>query len=163
MLNYIFFDILHYFTLNKNHFFPLNFKIKLYYLSQKGAKVTNALKIRADFQSRRRHMQTWLVSLHNHIKITTKTYNNYHWFLSEIELNRSLTTTELRKPHPSRLIGGVQTWNRLVPYPCVVNKNSGGISQERGVSDAHQAPLNPGSNARKRSPHNFWLRKSVGI
>ena len=38
---------------------------------------------------------------------------------SEIKLNGSLTTTELKKPHPSRLVGGVQTWNGLVPHPHV--------------------------------------------
>ena len=47
-----------------------------------------------------------------------------------MELNGSLTTTGLKKPHPSRLVGGVQTWNGLVPCPCMVDKNLGRISQE---------------------------------
>ena len=74
--------------------------------------------------------QTWLASLHNHIKITTKVQNNQHSETSEIELNGSLTTTELKKPHPSRLVGGVQMLDGLVPHPCVVDKNLGGLSQE---------------------------------
>ena len=36
--------------------------------------------------------QTWLVSLHNHIKIAT---NNHYSGTSEIELNGSLTAMEL--------------------------------------------------------------------
>ena len=50
---------------------------------------------------------------------------------SEIELSGSLTIKELKKPHPSRLVGGVKVWNSLVPHPCVVDKNSGGISQKQ--------------------------------
>ena len=50
--------------------------------------------------------------------------------MAEIELNGSLTTSKLKKPHASRLVGGVQMWNWVVSYPCVVDKNSGGISQE---------------------------------
>ena len=48
---------------------------------------------REDFQSRWWHRLTWLVSLHNHIKITTKLENNHHSELAEIEVNGSLTTT----------------------------------------------------------------------
>ena len=59
---------------------------------------------------------------------------------SEIELSGSLTIKELKKPHPSRLVGGVKVWNSLVPHPCVVDKNSGGISQEQEVPAPHQAP-----------------------
>ena len=83
-----------------------------------------------DFWSRWQRRQTWLTSSHNHIKITTKIWNNYHSEPSEIVLNGSLTTTKFKKQHPSRLVGGVQRWNRLVPHPCVVDKNSGGISRE---------------------------------
>ena len=74
-------------------------------------------------------MAAWADVAHlfvQHIKII----EHHHSELSEIELNGILTTTELKKPHPSKLVGGVQTWNRLVPHPCVVDKNSGGISQE---------------------------------
>ena len=49
-------------------------------------------------------------------------------------------TMELKKPHPSRLVGMAETWNGLVPHPHVVDKNTGGISQERGVLDPHQGP-----------------------
>ena len=35
----------------------------------------------------------------------------------EIELNGSLTTMELKKPHLSRLVGGAQTWNGLALHP----------------------------------------------
>ena len=75
-----------------------------------------------DFQSRWRRRLTWLASSHNHIKITTKIENHHHSELSEIELNGSLTTRELKKPHPSRLAGGVETWNGLVPHPRVGEK-----------------------------------------
>ena len=34
--------------------------------------------------------------------------------MSEIELNGNLITTELKKPHPFRLVGGVETQNKLV-------------------------------------------------
>ena len=38
---------------------------------------------------------------------------NYHSELSEIELSGSLTTTELKKPHPSRC-KDAETWKGLV-------------------------------------------------
>ena len=40
---------------------------------------------------------------------------------------------ELKKPYPSRLVGGAQMWNGLVPHSRVVDKNLGGISWERVV------------------------------
>ena len=60
--------------------------------------------------------------------------------MSEIKLNGSLTTMELKKPHPSRLVGGAQVQNGLVFHPSVVDEISEGISQERGVPAPHQAP-----------------------
>ena len=60
--------------------------------------------------------------------------------MSEIELNGSLTTTELKKPHPSRLVGGVQKQKGLVSLPGVVDKNLGGPSWERVVPALHQDP-----------------------
>ena len=54
-----------------------------------------------DFQSRQRCRETRLTSSHNLIKITTKLENNHFPEPSEIELNGSLTTTELKKPHLS--------------------------------------------------------------
>ena len=59
--------------------------------------------------------------------------------MTEIELNGSLTTTELKKPHPSRLVGGTQMQNWLVQYPFVVNKNLGGIYRGAGVQAPHWA------------------------
>ena len=129
-----------------------------YWLHEKYSTEINSPKCRIDFQSRWR-----LASPHNHIKSTTKLYNNHHLEPSEIMLNRSLTTTELKKPHPSRLVGRVDTWNELVQHPHVVDKNLGGISWEQGVPAHHPAPPAQDSSARKISPHNFWLQKSAGI
>ena len=47
---------------------------------------------------------------------------------------------ELKNPHPSRLVGGAEMQNRLVPHPSEVDKNSEGISQERGVPGPYHAP-----------------------
>ena len=58
----------------------------------------------------------------------------------EIKLQVSLTATELKKPHISRLVGGVQMHSGLVPHPCVVDKNLEGLYQEWGVIAPHQAP-----------------------
>ena len=48
----------------------------------------------------------------------------------------------LKKPHPSRLVGVSDMWNGLVPHPCVVDKNLRGISQEE--SHPHVRPPSPG-------------------
>ena len=77
--------------------------------------------------------------LHN-IKITTKLYNNHHSKLSEIKLNGSPTTMELKKPHPSRPLGGAEMPKGLVPYPHLLDKNSGGISQEGVVPAQTRLP-----------------------
>ena len=95
------------------------------------------------FQSRWRQRQTWLASSHNYIKITTKIQNNHHSGHSEIELNRSLTTTELPKPHPSKLVGGTQTQNKLLSYPCVVDKNSEGYLRSK-QAQPHTRSRSPG-------------------
>ena len=87
-------------------------------------------KLKLDFQSRWQCRQTWLPSSHNHIKITTTIQNNHHSELSEIDLNGSLTTTELKKPPPSRLVGNADAQIGLVPHPHVLDKNLGGIPQE---------------------------------
>ena len=55
-------------------------------------------------------------------------------------MDGSLTTMELKKPHPSRLAGGVQTRKGLFPHPHVVDKNLEGVSEEQGVPAPHQAP-----------------------
>ena len=49
-------------------------------------------------------------------------------------------TMELKKPHPSRLVGGARMQNGLVPYPHVVDKHLGGVSWEWGAPAPHQAP-----------------------
>ena len=85
----------------------------------------------------------------------------HHSEPTEIELNGSLTTTELKKPHPFRLAGGVQTRNGLVPHPCVVDKNLGGISQERGVPAPHQA-LSPGSQWQEYKSPQLLAAKTRG-
>ena len=72
-------------------------------------------------------------------KLQLKYSNNHHSEPSEIWLNGSLTT-ELKKAHPSRLVEGVETWNRLVPHPRVVDKNLGVTSWEQGVLTPYQAP-----------------------
>ena len=56
--------------------------------------------------------------------------DNHHSEPSEIESNGNPTTTELKKLHPPRLVGGVKTQNRLVPHPLAVGKNLGGMSKE---------------------------------
>ena len=75
-------------------------------------------------------------------------------------MNASLTTTKLKKPHPSRLVGGAQTQNGLVLHLFLVDKNSGGISQEEGVLDPHQAPQLrvpvPGRQVHTTSGKNQW-------
>ena len=50
---------------------------------------------------------------------------------------------ELKKTHPSRLVGEAETQNGLVPHPSVVDKNLEGISQEHGVPAPHQANPQP--------------------
>ena len=60
--------------------------------------------------------------------------------MSEIKLKGSLTTTKLKKPHSSRLVGGEEKWKGLVPHPHVVDKNSRGIPWKRGVPAPYQVP-----------------------
>ena len=109
------------------------------------------------FWSRWQLRQTRLTSSHNHIKITTKLLNNHHSEPSEIEL----TTTELKKPHPSRLVEGEETRQGLVPHPHVVDKNLEGISSELGVPVLHQVPSQGFRCQEDKSP-NFWLQKLAG-
>ena len=95
--------------------------------------------------------------------ISTNLYNNHHSEPGEIELSGSLTTMKLKKPLPSRLVGGVETWNRLVPYPRVVDKNPGGISRVWGVQLHTKSCTAQASSAKKISPHDFWLQKPAEI
>ena len=75
-----------------------------------------------------------------HIKTTTQLQSNHHSHPPEIELNGSLTTAELKKPRPSRLVRGVEMWNTQVPHLHVLNKNLGAISWKRRVPATHQTP-----------------------
>ena len=109
-----------------------------------------------DFWSRWRHRQTWLTSSHHHIKIAN------HSEPSEIELNGSLTTTELKKPHPSRLVGGVQTENGLVSHPRVVDKSLGGISQDQGVLPHTRTP-SPGFQGQEDKSPQLLAAKTSGV
>ena len=78
-------------------------------------------------------------------------------------MNGSLTTAELKKPHPSRLVEGAEMRNGLVPHPNMVDKNFGrDISGVRSPSPT-PGPLAQSSSARKISLHNFWLQKPAGI
>ena len=67
-----------------------------------------------EFQSRWWFRQRWLAFSYNHIKITTKMWNNHHSEALGIKLDGSLTTKELKESHPSRLVGGAETWKGLV-------------------------------------------------
>ena len=66
-------------------------------------------------------------------------------------MNRSLTTTELKKPYPSRLIGGVQMQNKLVPH---------GLAP-RGVPEGKEKEQEIGNLFEKIVKENFlsWQRK----
>ena len=64
-----------------------------------------------------------------------------------------LTTTDLKK----KLIRGEETWDGLVPHLCVVDKNQEGYLRSEGLKP-HTSSRAQGSNARKVSPHNFWLQ-----
>ena len=70
-------------------------------------------------------------SLHNHIKITTKLYSNHHSEPSEIKLNGSHTTTELKKKHiETGRRGKGEEW--AGPHPCVVDKNQKEYLRNKG-------------------------------
>ena len=101
----------------------------------------------------------WLVSSHNHSNITGKLQNKYHSEPSEMELYGSPRTKELKKPHSSRWVGGmegVETKNGLVPNPCVVDIKQKDISGARDLSPTPDHPVQ-GSSDKKVSLHNFWL------
>ena len=66
------------------------------------------------FPSRWQRRQTRLASSHNHNKITSKIWNHHCSEWTEIKLNGSLATTELKKPHPPRLVGEAQVRKGLV-------------------------------------------------
>ena len=55
-------------------------------------------------------------------------------------MNGSLTTTELKKPHPPRMARGVETWNRPVLHPCMVDKNSKGYFRSEESHSRYPKP-----------------------
>ena len=60
---------------------------------------------------------------------------------------------ELKKPHPSRLVGGTETHNRLIPHTDVVDKNSGGISWSEESRTHIPEGEGPGFSLRGESPN----------
>ena len=70
---------------------------------------------------------------------------------------------ELKRPHPSGLVGGVEMQNGLVSQPRVVDTNLGGGHLRMGSPSHTPGPPAQGSSAKKISLHNFWLQKLVGI
>ena len=99
----------------------------------------------------------------HHIKITTKLQKNHHSEPSEIELNGSLTTMELQKPHPSTLVGGAQTRYSLVPHLCVVDKNFGGIYLGSKESQPHTRPPSPGFQCQVDKSLQLLAAKTCGV
>ena len=69
---------------------------------------------------------------------------------------------ELKKPHPSRLVGGVETWNGLFSHPHVVDEISGRMPPERGVLAPHQDP-SPGFQCQEDKFPQPLAAKLVGI
>ena len=88
-------------------------------------------------------------------------YINCHSEPSQIELNGSLTTIDLKKPHPSRLVGGAETQNKLVPHVHEVDKNLD-ISGTRSPSPSSGQSAQ-GTSVGKMTAPNFWLQKPAGI
>ena len=85
--------------------------------------------------------------------------------MSEIELNGSLTTTELKKPHPPRLVGGVQMQNS--PILTGHSPVCGGYKFGRDILGPRSPSPTPGpavqgSRGRKANPYNFWLQNPAG-
>ena len=84
-------------------------------------------------------------------------------------MNGSLTTTELKKPYPSRLVGGAQTWNGLVQHPRgqKFGRDTSRMRSPRSTPGfqclEYKSPQLPAqdSSARDISPH-FWLQKPAG-
>ena len=70
-----------------------------------------------------------------------------------MELNGSLTATELKKPHPSRLVGGAQMqkgWSHTHVWWIK-------------IQEGHLRSDIPGSSARKVSPHNCYCKNQWGL
>ena len=104
-----------------------------------------------------------VTSSHNHIKITTKIWNNHHSEPLEIKLNGSLTTIELKKPHPSKLVGGVQMQNGLVPHSHMVDTNLGGVSPDQGIPAPQQASQHRVPVPRRQVPTTSSCKNQQGL
>ena len=74
-----------------------------------------------------------------------------------------MTTTELKKPPPFRLVERAQMQNGLVPHPGVVDKNLVGITQKQGVPAPYQDPQPMVTVPGRLSTHNFWLQNTAGV
>ena len=63
---------------------------------------------------------------------------------------------ELKKPHPIRLVGRVETWKGLVPYSHAADKD---WEESLATEDPSPKPGLPAhsSSTRKIGPHDFWL------
>ena len=106
-------------------------------------------------------------------RITTNLKTNNTQNCQKIELYESMTTNDLKKPHSSRLVGGVEmrNWNREVRRGSVVRQRlQNGLSHifmwwikirrdTLGVSDPCSRPdyIAQGSSAGKIKLRNFWL------
>ena len=63
----------------------------------------------------------------------------------------------IKEETTSRLVGGMETKNGLVPHSHVVGKNPEGYLGSKGTQSHTRLLPVQGSSARKISPHNFWL------
>ena len=73
-----------------------------------------------------------LTSLDNHSKLQLDYRTNITQNCQKIELYASLTAKELKKPHSSRWVGGVEIWSGLAPHPRVMDKNRDGHLGSQG-------------------------------
>ena len=69
---------------------------------------------------------------------------------------------ELKKPHPSRLVGGVQTQTGLVSYPHVVDKNSEGHVRSEEFQPRTRPPSPRFQGQEDKSPE-LLAAKPTGI
>ena len=100
---------------------------------------------------------------------TSKLHVNYRTTITQnhpseppIKLNGSPTTMELKKPHPSRLVGGVEMqmdWSQT--HVWWIKIQEGWLGNEE--SQPHTRPPVQGSSARKIRSHTFWLQKPAAI
>ena len=98
-----------------------------------------------DFWSRWLQRQTWLTSYTTTTKLQLKfrTAIIQNWQKSSWMKSDNYGIKENTSTHPSRLVERAQMWNRLVPHSYVVDRNSGGISQEPRVPAPQHTPRVP--------------------